>query len=1625
MSTTRKIDKNKNSITLQTATSHDCKAQKKTLAGCSQADPLNPRLNEWIAQQAASPSSFPSTSNNSSTTVMSQTANSSTTSACSSVNGKESSGKSDTTDLTIESLGTVRGLQNGSGYSTHSGGGGFQSQNNSNSAIFGQRNWLEEAKTDRYKSSDFASSYTPFSRSTWSPSSSSHSNQSFSYRDSYSSFSSRADGDVFDQNMASDEDETNKIASPDFGSTNTLTEEPVEVSSPPNNTVNNRGGSSFRGHYRNIGNRFFHTSFGGQSDVSTIKSDTPRAYSATMSRSSEPTRGGSSHLRGGKFGSCHERWRKEEEEKREAQLRELRQQTRRRENERLFFGYDRRYTRRPRINDEWLRRHNIFSSRKDFARRYSRPSTCNETRRGFRSRRSRSESGLPRRRNSFSDDEAEAFEPVPMNRRTRPSSVLNSTESHSTKQTSSPNSTMRPPTTRFNGFNTSDRSTSTTPKIDEERNSNFGPPEPRIYPTLGENNVADPSSSTARRSNSSTATRIHEWISEQEGLLQSSRRSSSSSHFGLASIPEKPRMASNLPTHDRVVECNEDQRRVPIFLSAGFSRGGSRIGHSTPSVTAAGSTCSSIVNGSGRSESTEVTVESLGTVRGIGARGARGLSQNMFRGRGGFGFGDRPTTTRQDDYNNGFGGNKENEAVYHGIRGNRRSSTARFLGDEGRHSFGERPTATRQDNSNNGFGGFGWNQENGTVYNSVRGNLRSLRACFAENEGRHSPRRDRSRNNVEHTRRPRRASVFDNQRRGFRHRSRSEGSLLRASEEYDDDFGILNLGPPPDQDRVCDNCRENHRTFECPIKTCFKCRSFIDNWRVSYKIHPKLCDDLVRGFMRPDFEPRKNKFYFENKHQLYQELSPEMMRMFYELLEGLTPANEYGFGVRFHEKILRNIEVFGNFGGRSLVLAHDLLWRKLSATEAFEFELFDLRIEPARVNINIGSSNFRPFDLTFNIRDKGENKELNSEQSYLRRELNHNGVYGFPIIICIREESTSIQDHEFDADWPDDLPRKKVSMIRLNATAYRCQPPSTSEYCTLTIDPLKDLRPFLNYGYVPKGKIFLAFNHRANRMREETKKMRDFIDSPNDRETFPKNLKEMVSNFYNPKIEDQKIFSDVKRNDLEKFNDLLPKPYRLMPEQMGHAINAYEYEMHAILGPSGTGKTTIFCFLAIYNWFALRRKTLLLTTRRGAANEITLRIVRMSKFLLELPQFRHLNNERQYIWYKLEKDSAMEPRDPEIEEVCSFSHEVPEQITMLVAIHNFLTADVVLQFKADSVLLDEASSVSTLNFYTHLVMLNEKKRHVPQHMSIFGDQFQLNARFSKEPFLTDGDEMRSGYDESALVQLLKCNLPSTQMKQIVRTPKALCKIIQPFYDFTLHTALCPPDRPLLLDFAGCFNLISDLLKIEKRQFVSLFINLPRTDPQKHHFCDADDHKCPRRLHHGSSHEVTDRRLCLTNRRNVFYASHIFNAILKNNPDISSEDCLYLTPYRVQESEFYHRRTKPGATGAIRGQTVDRAISTDAPFVLLDLVRTGPYGFMNGHAEEWPAYDTAKRLLVSLSRATRAQIIIGSVDLFHVKNLASRPIDRLAKYHLKSRDPLVSLIELGRSSDSKGNFDKYI
>ncbi|CAD5208443.1 unnamed protein product [Bursaphelenchus xylophilus] len=491
-------------------------------------------------------------------------------------------------------------------------------------------------------------------------------------------------------------------------------------------------------------------------------------------------------------------------------------------------------------------------------------------------------------------------------------------------------------------------------------------------------------------------------------------------------------------------------------------------------------------------------------------------------------------------------------------------------------------------------------------------------------------------------------------------------------------------------------------------------------------------------------------------------------------------------------------------------------------------------------------------------------------------------------------------------------------------------------------------------------------------------------------------------------MEIARVYSDVTRDDLGKFNELLPSPYKLFPEQLESAVMAYQFEMNAILGPSGSGKTTIFCFLAIYNWFALRRKTLLLTTRRGAANEITLRIVRMSKFLLELPQFRHLNNERQYIWCKLEKDSLLEHKDPEIRDVCSFDHEHPEQITMLVAVLNFLTSAPVLRFKCDRIVMDEASSVSTLNFYTLLAVQNMEKRHLPQHLTIFGDQFQLSARFSKETFLGDKDEKDFGFDESALVQLLKCKLPCTQMKSTVRSPKALCKIIQPFYDYTISADLTALARPLALRFDP-FGGLCDLHRIVHPKFVSIFINLPAKDANGNHFCAAD----------GRRDSEPDRRLNLINRRNIHYALCIFDAILERNSDISNKDCLYLTPYRVQESEFHHRRSKPGATGSIRGQTIDRAVSTEAPFVLLDLVRTSSNGFMNGTPEEWPAYGTAQRLLVALSRATRAQIIIGSVG--NSLGTPSNPIEKLAAYHRDSRDSLVGYIDMPSSRFSSDHY----
>ncbi|CAD5208449.1 unnamed protein product [Bursaphelenchus xylophilus] len=828
------------------------------------------------------------------------------------------------------------------------------------------------------------------------------------------------------------------------------------------------------------------------------------------------------------------------------------------------------------------------------------------------------------------------------------------------------------------------------------------------------------------------------------------------------------------------------------------------------------------------------------------------------------------------------------------------------------------------------------------------------------------------------------------------------------SQNLSEDVERLRANPLTNRDNGCLNCCQNHQTRQCLEKYCFKCRAKISNWLVAAEIHPILCQDAFKGFMKRRFEAKKTRFYSRDLFQAYQELPPEAMERFYRILSELEPSGDESFGDQFHE-VLRLTLNFGNYGGRSLVVAYRLLWKMLSVTESFEFPLLDLNVEEAHFYVQGENGPFKPFELRFKIKDgPNDPEEGRNAQRYLRTKLKHNGVYGFPMFVCLRDQVTSVKDHEYDKEWPAHIQRKQVSRTRKKVTVYRCQPPTAAGRCKLIIDNLHMLDRYVGDGVVPENTVFLGFNHHSHRVREETEKLKKFIDHSVDQETFPRNLNSIIRNFFNPRMEIQTDSRLRTREDLENFNGLLPSPFKLLPEQMETVIRAIRNEMHAVLGPSGSGKTTIFCFLAIYNWFKLRKRTLLLTTRRGAASEITLRVVRMSKFLLELPQFKNLKNNQKFIYYNMEKDSLMEKRDSEIKDFCSFSYEIPENTTILVTVINSIASEVVHQLKPDFVLLDEASSVSALDFYTLLVILNENRCNLPKNLTIFGDQFQLGARFSKESFLNITDEADFGFDESALVQLLKCKLPYTQMRQIVRSPKALIKLIQPYYDFPLKTDESPPEEPLLLNFDGCYGMQSELSTVPSREFLSLFLNLPPKDVNGRHFCPGDD-------------RYGKNKMGLVNQRNIYYATCIFDAIMRQNPEVTAENCLYLTPYRVQESEFHHRRTKPGATGSIRGQTIDRAVSTEARFVLLDLVRTSSNGFMNGKPEEWPAYDNSQRLLVALSRTTRAQLIIGSVETQKIKTNPTNPIEKLAAYHLNSSDPLVSFVDIHSSNVSREEF----
>ncbi|CAD5205647.1 unnamed protein product [Bursaphelenchus okinawaensis] len=825
---------------------------------------------------------------------------------------------------------------------------------------------------------------------------------------------------------------------------------------------------------------------------------------------------------------------------------------------------------------------------------------------------------------------------------------------------------------------------------------------------------------------------------------------------------------------------------------------------------------------------------------------------------------------------------------------------------------------------------------------------------------------------------------------------------------------------PPDRQASCINCSDNSHTIETCQKPCFKCRQPL----TTEENHPFDCEDLLKGFIYKRFEIRKRDHYFARENLRYPVYGEDYDKKFYTRLSQLTALNEEKFvleivPMRSELSIPRG---FGNFGARSIITAYEYLCKKLSVMESFEFKLEEVdfgnygRMIPGLSEPPMFLS-FVPKVEPFEIMTP-EKQNFIRKQLYLKNKLYHQGFFGFPVYFCIRDEG---QSYGKDSDWPSNIPRKKVSGWRLPITVYKSNPPFNGR-SYLIIDRIHKLaNTRFRRDICPK--LYLSFNHRAEDMKRHLQRLRAIINRPLQYQTFPRNFQELFCNFYAPR---QPVFfdseSEVQFEDLEKFNGLIPQQLRLSEEHLHHAVKVYQHELHVILGPAGSGKTLIMCFLAVFNWFHNKKPSLLLTTRRDAADEITLRVVRMANTIMNSPAYRSLRNNN-IVWYKLEKDALYEDRPEEIKRYASVESKNFNEVGILIMVHNMIVPSEVLMFDANHIMFDEASSVSTLSFFGLLAVFNERERKNLRNLTMFGDQFQLDCKFSKETFLFHRAEAQCGFNESAMSELLKMGITYTQMTQVSRAPTSLVRLVQPYYDFVLDTSRCSVRRPITIDMTGETNSILGLL--EKVPFTSLFINLSARDSSNKHFCEADEidqHGRARGFAGDRNNSLYGangkyRNVSLTNLRNALYARKLIQAIMEEkNNHIGAKDIVYLTPYRMQEALFtqeclYHSQKHPSFIH-VKARTIDRAISTEALVAVIDLVRTDGTGFISDELGEWPSYDVPKRLLVALTRATRAQIIIGTVT-----GTGTSAVERLAESHRNSKDLSVVYIDLSEYVNS--------
>ncbi|CAD5233065.1 unnamed protein product [Bursaphelenchus xylophilus] len=149
-----------------------------------------------------------------------------------------------------------------------------------------------------------------------------------------------------------------------------------------------------------------------------------------------------------------------------------------------------------------------------------------------------------------------------------------------------------------------------------------------------------------------------------------------------------------------------------------------------------------------------------------------------------------------------------------------------------------------------------------------------------------------------------------------------------------------------------------------------------------------------------------------------------------------------------------------------------------------------------------------------------------------------------------------------------------------------------------------------------------------------------------------------------------------------------------------------------------------------------------------------------------------------------------------------------------------------------------------------------------------------------------------------------------------------------------------------------------------------------------------------------------------NQRSLNVAKGVFNLVCNDTNRIRMENCMHLTPYRIQQTAFQRQRQEmPWSCTNVESYTFDKSISLEAEFVVVDFVRTRDQGFILNADVEWPCYPDVKRLLVGMSRAKRAQVILASVDDEKARRNPTTTLEILAHHHMWNRHRKLLYVNL--------------